>query len=97
MTDYKALGGEGSRTPVSYAYVRQDPGQAFCEKDSERVSRRGNAWMALDVISFVIGWPAFGDIRNRSIGELVSAMKMVGSYCAGGANPSNVCEGRNCE
>ena len=29
--------------------------------------------------------------------EVVSAMNMVGSYCAGGANPSNVCEGRNCE
>jgi hypothetical protein len=35
--------------------------------------------MALDVISIVIGWPAFGDIRNRSIGQLVSVMKMAGS------------------
>ena len=35
--------------------------------------------MALDVISIAIGWPAFGDIRNRSIGQLVSAMKMAGS------------------
>jgi hypothetical protein len=26
--------------------------------------------MALDVISIVIGWLAFGDIRNRSIGKL---------------------------
>ena len=32
--------------------------------------------MALDVISIVIGWPAFGDIRGRSIGKLVSATKM---------------------
>ena len=31
------------------------------------IKRHGNAWMPLDVISFVIGWPAFGDIRNRSI------------------------------
>jgi hypothetical protein len=31
--------------------------------------------MELDVISFVIRWPAFGDIWNRSIGQLVSAMK----------------------
>jgi hypothetical protein len=35
--------------------------------------------MALDVISFVIGWPAFGDIRNRSIGQPVFVMKMAGS------------------
>jgi hypothetical protein len=30
--------------------------------------------MGLDVISFVIRWPAFGDTRNRSIGQLVSVM-----------------------
>jgi hypothetical protein len=35
--------------------------------------------MELDVISFVIGWRAFGDIRNRSFGQLVSVMKMAGS------------------
>ena len=35
--------------------------------------------MALDVISFVIRWSAFGNTRNRSIGQLVSAMKMAGS------------------
>ena len=45
--------------------------------------------MARDVISFVIGWPAFGDIRNRIIGQLVSAMKMADSHGAGEANPSN--------
>ena len=48
-------------------------------EDLERVSRRGNAWIALDVISFVIRWPAFGNTRNRSIGQLVSAVKMAGS------------------
>ena len=48
--------------------------------------------MALDVISFVIGWPALGDIRNRIIGQLVSAMKMADSHGAGEANPSNVLE-----
>ena len=31
--------------------------------------------MALDVISIVIGWPEFGDIRNRSIGQLVSVIE----------------------
>jgi len=35
--------------------------------------------MEPDVISFVIGWPAFGEIRNRSIGRLASAMKMAGN------------------
>jgi hypothetical protein len=28
----KALGCEGDRTPVSYAYVQQDPGQALFER-----------------------------------------------------------------
>jgi len=35
--------------------------------------------MALDVISFVIRCAAFGNIRNRRIGQTVSAMKMAGS------------------
>jgi len=30
--------------------------KGFIREDSERVSGHGNAWMALDVISFVIGW-----------------------------------------
>jgi hypothetical protein len=30
----------------------------------ERVSSHGNAWMELDVISFVIRWPTFVNIRN---------------------------------
>ena len=33
-------------------------------EDTESVSSHGNAWMALDVISIVISWPAFGDIRK---------------------------------
>jgi len=33
---FKILGGEGSRTPVSYAYVQHDPGQVF----SERIQRQ---------------------------------------------------------
>jgi len=35
VLDAKALGGEGDRTPVSYAYVQQDPRQAL----SERIQR----------------------------------------------------------
>jgi len=35
--------------------------------------------MALDVISFVIRWSAFGNTRNHSIGQLVSVVKMAGS------------------
>ena len=79
VIDYEQLGGEGDRTPVSYAYGPARSRKDFIREDSKRVSRHGNAWMALDVISFVIGWPAFGDIRNRSIGQLVSVMKMGGS------------------
>ena len=30
-------------------------------------------------LSIVIGWPALGDVRNRSIGQFVSAMKRAGS------------------
>jgi NAD(P)-dependent dehydrogenase (short-subunit alcohol dehydrogenase family) len=41
----------------------------FIREDSERVSRRGSAWMALDVISIVIGWPAPGSTRNRDTGQ----------------------------
>ena len=40
--------------------------KGFVRENLERVSRRGNAWMALDVISFVIRWPAFGNTRNLS-------------------------------
>jgi hypothetical protein len=50
----------------------------FIREDSERIRGHGNAWMALDVTS-IIGWPACGGIRNRSIGRLVSGMKMAGS------------------
>ena len=53
--------------------------KGFIREDSERIRGHGNTWMALDVISFVIRWPAFGDIRNRRIGQLVSAVKMAGS------------------
>ena len=44
-------------------FLRLCPGRSrkgFFREDSERVSRDGNAWMALAVISFVIRWPAFG-------------------------------------
>jgi hypothetical protein len=50
VLDFKELGGEGSRTPVSYRYVRQDPGKAL----SERIQREyavmempGWRWMLL--------------------------------------------------
>jgi hypothetical protein len=50
--------------------------KAFIGEDSGRVTRHGNGWTKPDVISFVIRWPAFGNTRNRSIGQPVSAMKM---------------------
>ena len=65
MIHFKALGGEGSRT----CFLRLGPltsRKGFMREDSERVSRRGYGWTALDVISFVIGWPAFGNTRNRN-------------------------------
>ena len=64
--------------PVSYVYVRQDPGRALSER-IERISCHGNAWMEPDVISIVIGWPVFGDIRSRSIGQLVFVTKAADS------------------
>src|SRR5690349_7883902 len=48
-------------------FPRQRPARSrtgFIREDSKTASRDGNAWMELDVISFVIRWPAFGDIRN---------------------------------
>jgi hypothetical protein len=65
----------GIRTPVLIAMSSKIQ-ESFIREDSERESRHGSAWMALDVTGIVIGWPAFGDIRGRSIGELVSATKM---------------------
>ena len=35
VIDYEQLGGEGDRTPVSYAHVQQDPGQTL----SDRIQR----------------------------------------------------------
>src|SRR6201993_2020912 len=43
-----------------------------------RSQRDRSTWerMALDVISFVIRWSAFGNTRNHSIGQFVSVVKM---------------------
>jgi len=43
--------------------------KSFFEEDSERVSRHGNGWTEPDVISFVIGWPAFGDGEVQIVPE----------------------------
>jgi hypothetical protein len=62
----------------------------FIREDSERESRHGNAWMALDVISFVIGWPLFGDIRNRNSRQPVFVIKnFCGSSASGRMNRSD--------
>jgi hypothetical protein len=39
--------------------------------------------MALDVISFVIGWPLFGDIRNRNSRQPVFVIK---NFCDSSAS-----------
>jgi len=38
--------------------------KGFIREDSERVGCHGNGWTEPDVISFVIGWPAFGDAQS---------------------------------
>jgi hypothetical protein len=50
VLNYQQLGGEGDRTPVSYAYVQRDPGKTL----SERIQREeavmempGWRWMLL--------------------------------------------------
>jgi hypothetical protein len=50
VTDYKALGGEGSRTPVSYAIVHEDPARAFSERilrEETVMEMPGWRWMLL--------------------------------------------------
>jgi hypothetical protein len=69
----------GELKPVSYDLRPLRSRKDFIREDSGRVRNDGNAWMALDVISIVIRWPAFGDTRNRSIGQLVAGMKLDGS------------------
>jgi hypothetical protein len=44
--------------PALAAALRSRKG--FIREDSERIRGHGNAWMSLDVISFVIGWRASG-------------------------------------
>jgi hypothetical protein len=56
--------------------------KGFIREDSGRIRGHGNAWMALDVITIVIRWPALGDIRNRSIGQLVSTLGKSAKRCS---------------
>jgi len=46
-------------------------------EDSERVSRHGNTWMALDVISFVIGWAAVGVAVLDSLRRIIRKKQTV--------------------
>jgi hypothetical protein len=55
----------------------------FIREDSERESRHGNSWTEPDVISFVIGWPLFGDIRNRNSRQPVFVIK---NFCDSSAS-----------
>jgi hypothetical protein len=50
VLEVKALGGDGDRTPVSYAYVQQDPGKALSERNQREyavMEMPGWRWMLL--------------------------------------------------
>jgi hypothetical protein len=57
---------------------------ALPEPFQRRIRFSAQAWTYADVISIVIRWQAFGDIRNRSSGPIVSVIRTVGSssHCA---------------
>ena len=68
-------GGEGSRTPVSCSYVQQRPRmiyQSHLRGGCALTYRRGRTRMLLVLL---LPWQAFGNIRNRSIGPLVSVVR----------------------
>ena len=72
-------GGEGSRTPVSCCYVQQRPRmlyQSHFRGEYVLMNKRGRRRMLLVLL---LPWQAFGNIRNRIIGPLVSVSRTVGS------------------
>src|ERR1700693_1219538 len=72
-------GGEGSRAPVSCCYVRQRPRmlyQSHFRGEYVLMNKRGRRRMLLVLL---LPWQAFGNIRNRSIGPLVSGEGSAGS------------------
>ena len=72
-------GGEGSRTPVSCCYVQQRPRmlyQSHFRGEYVLMNERGRRRMLLVLL---LPWQAFGNIRNRIIGPLVSVSRTVGS------------------
>jgi hypothetical protein len=79
VPNYEPLGGEGSRTPVSYCYVQRRPRmlyQSHCRGKHVSMNKRGRTRMLLVLL---LPWQAFENIRNRSIGPLVSVIRTVGS------------------
>jgi hypothetical protein len=72
-------GGEGSRTPVSCLLYPATSADGLPEPFERRIRFRAQAWTCADVISIVIRWQASGNIRNRSIGPLVSVIRPEGS------------------
>ena len=55
------------RGELNPCFLRLRPARSrksFIREDSEKVSRHGSGWTEPDVISFVIGWPAFGDAQS---------------------------------
>ena len=67
------------RGELNPCFLRHRPrrsSKGFIREDSKRVSRHGNAWMELDVISFVIRWASVWNApRNRRIGGTVARLE----------------------
>jgi hypothetical protein len=65
-------------SPVSFFFSQADRNRLALPAVDERhiVGLVSPALKTPDVISFVIGLRAFGNIRNRSIGQFFSMMKM---------------------
>ena len=73
------LEASGSRTPVSSCYVQRRPRMLYQSRfrgESILMNKRGRRRMLLVLL---LPWQAFGNIRNRSIGPLVSVIRTVGS------------------
>ena len=70
------LGDKGESNPCFLSLCPRRSRNGFIGEDLERVSRHGNAWMALDVISFVIRCPALRPTEtsrgSKSAGIIVS-------------------------
>jgi hypothetical protein len=69
----------GESNPVSCCYVQQRPRMLYLSHfrgEYVLMNKRGRRRMLLVLL---LPWQAFGNIRNRSIGPLVSVIRTVGS------------------